>query len=605
MPPLPSPHAAAALLLTIVAFALFASNRFRIELICLSIIGVLALGFYVFPLQVQGRFTGMEVAFGGFSNQALVAICCLMIIARGLVVTGALEPAAHALTRMWRFNRTLGMLCTLVFATCVSMFVNDTPVMVMTLPILLALGERASVAPSKTLMPVNCAILIGGMSTTLGTSTNLLVLGIAADLGVQQPGVFAFTQLSLTAALVALPYLWLIMPRLLPAHEPNETETPRRYDAALHFTDSSSGIDSTLASLRRKLAELRVVALTRQGHMLAADDGVRLAVGDRLHVNGPLQHLREASQIIKAPLAEPSTLAGIRRAAEEHQENQRIVEMVIGTESPLRERPVNDAHLANHYGIAVLGAWRSSDLGGTRGPIAERLDVGDVVLVQGTPNRLKELTSRAGVHLLDGGEDLPHTAKAPLALVIAAGVILLAAFKVLPIAISALAGTIAMLATGCLQFDRIGRALSLQVIVLIAASIALGRALVETGAAQWLGILFAAGLHGLPPAAVLVALMVFAAVLTNFVSNAAAAAIGTPLAVSLAQQLHIAPEPLILAILFGCNLSYVTPIANHTNMLIMGAARYHFRDFVRAGLPLTVLMIVTLVWLLAHRYGLG
>jgi di/tricarboxylate transporter len=161
-----------------------------------------------------------------------------------------------------------------------------------------------------------------------------------------------------------------------------------------------------------------------------------------------------------------------------------------------------------------------------------------------------------------------------------------------------------MFATRCIRFQNIGRALRLEVIVLIAASIALGRALVETGAADWLGKVMAAALVDAAPSVVLAALMGFVTVLTNFVSNSAAAAVGTPIAVSLAGQLGIAAEPLILAVLFGCNLCYVTPMAYQTNMLIMGAARYSFGDFVRAGLPLAAIMIVSLALLLVSHYGL-
>jgi di/tricarboxylate transporter len=225
-------------------------------------------------------------------------------------------------------------------------------------------------------------------------------------------------------------------------------------------------------------------------------------------------------------------------------------------------------------------------------------------LVQGTQQRLIALELGEGALLLEGGYEVPHGAGAFWALAIAATVILLAATSVLPLAIAALAGTIAMLVTGCVRFETIGRALKLEVIVLIAASIALGRALVETGAAGWLGSVFALGLEGLPRGIALAAVMVFATVLTNFVSNAAAASVGSPLAVSLANHLGVPAEPFVLAILFGCNLSYVTPMAYQTNLLIMSAGGYRFSDFVRAGLPLALLMVTVLAWLLVRRYGL-
>jgi di/tricarboxylate transporter len=174
----------------------------------------------------------------------------------------------------------------------------------------------------------------------------------------------------------------------------------------------------------------------------------------------------------------------------------------------------------------------------------------------------------------------------------------------LPIAISALAGAIAMFVTGCVKFDRVGRALSAKVIVLIAASLAIGRVIDESGAADWLGQALSLGLAYLPPALVLSAIMLFVTLLTNFASNATAATIGTPIAYSIATQLGLPPEPLVLAVLFGCNLAFATPIAYQTNLLIMSEGGYEFGDYVRAGLPVVALMVTVLSVLLVVWYGL-
>ena len=206
--------------------------------------------------------------------------------------------------------------------------------------------------------------------------------------------------------------------------------------------------------------------------------------------------------------------------------------------------------------------------------------------------------------ILEGAKEMPRTLKAPLALAIMAGAIIPASIGLVPIAISALGGAILMFVTGCVKFDRVGRALSARVIVLIAASIAIGRIILDSGAAEWLSQLIALGLQFLPAAGVLATVMLFVTILTNFASNTTAAAVGTPIAFSLAQQLGIPVEPLVLAVLFGCNLCYATPVAYQTNMLIMSAGDYKFSDYTRTGLPLVALMIVTLSALLVFRYGL-
>ncbi len=604
MPEIPSLQAAASLLVTIVAFGLFVSSRLRIELVCLLVIAVLAIGFYAFPIEKGGTFTGMEVAFGGFGHPALVAICCLMILGRGLVVTGALEPAARILGRLWRLSHVLGMLCTLAVCMLISGFVNDTPVLVLMMPILLNLAQRAGIAASKTLMPVNFAILIGGMATTIGTSTNVLVVSIAADLGVQPIGVFSYTSIVATAALLAFPYLWLVAPRLLPTNPSDEKTSNRRYSATLHIGATSTVVGKTFEALSKGVdSAIRLGTALRYGRPLVA---APLQAGDLVPIVGTIDQLREASESLRAPLAPEALLSELDAADTESAPDRRLAELAIGGDSTLVGKSVREARIGDRFGVAVLGTYRAADTHLFRAQLAaaERLEVGDVLLVQGTASALVELERIEGTMVLRDVLELPRTAKAPIALAITAAVIVLAALKLVPIAIAALAGTIAMLATGCVRYENIGRALSVEVIVLVVASIALGRALVETGGAAWLASVFALGLGGLPTAVVVAGLMTFSMVLTNFISNTAAAAISTPLAVSLASQLSIQAEPLVLAVLFGCNLCYVTPMAYQTNLLIMGAAGYTFRDFVRVGLPLAFIMITSLAYLLVQHFGM-
>jgi di/tricarboxylate transporter len=225
-------------------------------------------------------------------------------------------------------------------------------------------------------------------------------------------------------------------------------------------------------------------------------------------------------------------------------------------------------------------------------------------MVEGDIRKVRELEISESALVLEGASLMPRTEKANLALLIMTLVVALATSRMVPIAIAALAGAIAMFATGCVRFERLDRALSGQVILLVAASIALGRALTETAAADWLGGVFAFVLQVFPPAAIVAAIMIFTAALTNFISNTAAAAVSTPIAVSLAGQLGVAAEPLVAAVMFGAFLCFVTPMAYQTNLMIMTAGGYRFADYVRAGLPLATLLVVALSVLLVEKYGL-
>lgn len=602
---MPPPHALATIALTVIMFVLFAQGRIRIEIVCLMLISLLALGFYFFPINEESGRTGIEIAFGGFGHEVLITICCLMILGRGLVVTGALEPATHVLARLWNYNRGLGLLCTILVCGAMSMFINDTPVLVLIMPILLNLAARTGSSASQTLMPVNFAILIGGMATTIGTSTNLLVVSIAADLGVPPIGIFDFTDIAFIAALVALPYLWLVMPRLLPSHRQPVEDSPRKFFASLHVDTASAVVGMSLGELRAKTGDnIEVHGVTRAGqHFRRRDMVIRLNPGDIVQIEGTLYDLQQASERTKAPLAHPSVERAIRFSPSE---DHVIAEVVIGSESTLVGVTPRSAQIGDRYGAAVIGLYRPERalFQTALDTASERLEVGDVLLMRGAPERLKKLQSSEGAMILEGAAEVPRSLLAPAALAIVAAVVLSAALRIVPISIAALAGTIAMIVTGCVKFDRLGRALSAEVIVLVAASIALGQALLVSGAAAWLGAGLSVALDPLPPALAIAAVMAFAALITNFSSNTAAAAVTTPIAVSVALNLGIPPTPMVLAVLFGANLCYATPVAYQTNVLIMSAGGYRFSDYVRAGLPLVFIMITVLSVLLVIKYQL-
>lgn len=594
---LPEPHAAAAILLTIAMFYGFVSGRVRVEIISLATITTIALGLYFFPLPNQMPYDGLGIAFEGFGHPALITICALMVLGRGLVTTGALEPVSRLLIRVWVFNRQVGLLVTLVLALILSMLVNDTPVLVLMLPIMAAVAANGGMPASKTLIPVNSAVLIGGMATTIGTSTNLLVASIAGDLGMPPIGVFYFTPIVLTAALVALPFLWLVMPRLLPDNSAEAGHAPRRFTSSLRLaTDGGSG-GASWEELRHLLpANVEVV-----------DDRHTVGPDARVVLRADHDALANAVRVLGATAAPAWLMGQLQVGYAQTGEDLNVVEVAVTSASALVGNSIRTSNVARLYNVAILGVHAAEP---SRFEIAatfadDRLfGEGDILLANGTLPDLERFARDENLLILEGAKELPRTAKAPLALAIMALSVVPASIGLLPIAISAMGGAIAMLVTGCVRVDRIGRALSAKVILLVAASIAIGRIVLESGAAEYISQFFALGLQYLPPAGVLGAVMLFVTVLTNFASNTTAAAVGTPIAFSLAQRLGIPVEPLVLAVLFGCNLCYATPVAYQTNMLIMSAGDYKFGDYTKTGLPLVALMIVNLSGILVYRYHL-
>ena len=285
--------------------------------------------------------------------------------------------------------------------------------------------------------------------------------------------------------------------------------------------------------------------------------------------------------------------------------DQQLAEIVVVQGSPLVDRTLNASRFTDRYQLVTIALHQAGRTVHTlRKDIGDIfLQVGDILLVQGAREQLAQIKRNGDLLVLDATADLPMTKKAPLALVIMGLVIVSAAIGLLPIAISAVAGALLMLLFGVLAWRDIGNALSSAVIMIVVVSLALGMALTKTGATTWLADLYLFLTAGLSPEAMLSGLILLMALLTNIVSNNAAAVIGTPVAISIANGLGLPAEAFVLAVLFGANMSYATPIAYKTNLLVMNAGGYTFGDFVRIGLPLTLIMWLSLSWLLPRLYG--
>jgi len=606
----PDAHGVAVLLLTAVALFLFTRDQIPLETSSLAILILLVTGFQLYPYEVDGEVLRAVSFFDGFGNEALVAICALMIVGKALETTGALQPLATVVSTAWSARPLLALLITLIASAVLSAFMNNTPIVVLLMPILVGVSLRAKFPVSGVMLPMGFATIIGGMSTTIGTSTNLLVVGIARDTGVQDFGMFDFMLPVLIVGGVGVIFLWLVAPRLLPDRvPPMQDTTPRIFSSQLNIKEGGFAEGKTLSEVLAKTNnEMRVDKIQRtESLFLAKLPSVVLQPGDRLFVKDSPENLKHYERVLGATLYNISDDEHpINEDTPLKAEGQQLAEVVVTRGSPLHLRSLAAARFSQSYGLVPLAIHRarapSSQVTGDLTSI--RLRAGDVLLVQGNRDAIGGLKSSGNMLVLDGTTDLPHTHRANRALAVMGFVVAAAALGVMPISVSALIGVGLMLATRCLTWRDAAGSLSVQVIMIIVTSLALGKALMATGMADFLAQSFVGVATGLPVPVILGGLILIMTVLTNVVSNNAAAVIGTPISISVAQQLGVDPEPFILAVLFGANMSYATPFGYQTNLLIMSAGGYKFSDFLRVGIPLTILMWLGFTLVLPFLYDL-
>jgi len=606
----PDAHGVAVLLLTAVALFLFTRDNIPLESSSLAVLIVLVTGFQLFPYEVDGEALRATDFFQGFGNEALIAISALMIVGKALETTGALQPLATIVSGAWSTRPVLALLITLIASAVLSAFMNNTPIVVLLMPILVGVSLRAKFPVSGVMLPMGLATIIGGMSTTIGTSTNLLVVGIARDTGVRDFAMFDFMLPVVIVGGVGLLFLWLIAPRLLPDRVPPMSDTtPRVFSAQLNIQEGGFAAGKSLSEVLAKTRnDMRVDRIQRSESLfLAKLPSLVLLPGDRLYVKDTPDRLKEYEALLGTTLYQP---ADEDKPESERTplsaEGQQLAEVVVTRGSPLHLRSLAAARFSASYKLMPLAIHRarapSSQI--TEDLTSIRLRAGDVLLVQGTRDAIQKLKESGTMLVLDGTTDLPHKEKANRALGVMGLVVLVAALGIMPISVSAVIGVGAMLALGCLNWRDAAGSLSVQVIMIIVTSLALGRALMETGMADYLALSFVNAAEDLPIPVILGSFILIMTVLTNVVSNNAAAVIGTPIAISVAQQLGVGPEPFILAVLFGANMSYATPFGYQTNLLILSAGGYKFSDFLRVGIPLTVIMWLGFTLILPVLYDL-
>jgi di/tricarboxylate transporter len=569
------------------AAALFATEKIPVDLVSILVLAV---------LLVLGIVTPQE-GLAGFSNQATVTVAAMFVLSAALRKTGALDAVGRTLVQLGRTRQRL-LLVTMVFIGAASAFINNTAAVAVFMPLVISAAAERKVSASRLLIPLSYASQFGGVCTLIGTSTNLLVSSIAEQAGLMPFGMFEFSSLGLVMCGAGVLYLLFVNAWLLPdrrAGELTETYGLREYVAELRAMPGSPLVGKTMRDVDLiGRHNVNVLEIIRGKNRIWSPEDVPIGEGDVILVQGSVKNIMEFRGANNLELEPEFKL----RDAVLQSDRQKLVEVLVAPGSWLVGRTLTEANFRWRFNAIVLGIQRHGQV--LREKLSRvPLQMGDALLLLSPAGEVARFHENPHLIVLGAMERLGGRRRhAPLALGIVALVVALAALKVLPIVVAALGGCAAIVLTRCLTLEQVYEAVNWKVIILLAGVLPLGRALEKSGAAGLIagGTLRLVG--DLGPVAVLAMFYLLSALLTEFMSNAAAAALIAPIAITTAFRIGCDPRPFLIAVTFAASTSFSTPVGYQTNTMVYSAGGYRFLDFIKVGVPLNLVFGVLAVFLI-------
>lgn len=573
--------------LVVAVFIAFVKEKYPPELVAMASMAVL----------LATGIISTQDALGVFSNSAPVTIACMFVLSAALERTGCLDLMGRGLFRLAGKTPLQAMIALMVMIIPISAFMNNTPLVVIMTPIVIALARSLSLSPSKFLMPLSFIAVLSGTCTLLGTSTNLLVDGIAREQGLAGFGIFDITGLGLIVTLAGCVYI-LLVSRFIPDRQTPGglymADAKKTYLAEVQIPASSPLVGKILTETILTNEESVVLDVIRhQQSVKGRLDEIKLQVGDRIIVEartGELLALHESGQI-RFRSVDKYDFEPV------HAEAALVVEGIIGPRSSLVGRAVAGLNLRRLYGVYLLGLHRQDDSYGhtDRDFATQRVRFGDTLLIEGPAEGVERLLESGDLISLSHPKERPLRRKrAPIAFLALASVMVLAAFDVLPIAGLAIIAAVVVIAAGCLTAEDAYKSIDARILFLIYGTLGLSLGMQKVGLMNIIVDYSVNWADAFGPLAVLAIIYLVASCLTELVSNSAVAVLLAPIAIGLAEGMGLSPYPFLVAVMFAASVSFATPIGYQTNMFVYNAGGYKFMDFVKIGLPLNIIM-----WIIA------
>jgi di/tricarboxylate transporter len=586
------------------------------EITSLGIISALLLLFHFMPIIGDNGelLVSTRILLSGFSNPALIAILALLVVGHGMVETGALDGPVKILVRLSGNYPTAIVILTLIIVMIFSAFLNNTPVVVIFIPIIISLAEKLGKSPSLILMPLSFVAILGGMTTLIGSSTNLLVSSSYQSTGGDPIGFFDFIVPGGFLATIGFLYMLFIAPKILPDDKSlvdKQTKiTGNQFIIQIDLTEDNSLIGKKAIAGMIPYISGMTVQMVKRGHIdyLPPFDDITLEKGDCL-VIATTRH-----ELTQKLADDPFLLADVKNQTivdldddsdfkKTDSRGQKLVEVMVAPASRLDGRTLDQTGYRLEGGCKILGIQRRSRM--TRASINDiRLISRDILLVVGSQSQIQSLRFNKDVMLMEWSvKEIPIKADTWKALTIFASVVIMASTGMVPISIAALLGAFVMIVSKCLNIRKAAQAIDRNIFTLVAAALAMGASLQGTGGAAYIAMNMIDLLSGASPTVILSAFFLLTAFMTNILSNNATAVLFTPIAVNIAGELGIDPIVFVMAVIFAANCSFATPIGYQTNLLVLAPGNYKFQDFIKVGVPLILLIWISFTFFAPWYYN--
>ena len=559
------------------AVALFVSEKYPIDFVALLVLGAL-LGL---------RLVTPEEGISGFSNPATVTVAAMFILSAGLQKTGATAAVGRLMVRFGRSYFT-ALVVIMGTITAISAFINNTAAVAVFIPLVMIVANRRKIAASRLLIPLSYASQFGGVCTLVGTSTNLLVSSISEQAGYGAFSMFEFSRMGLILFVTGAVFFLVLGRRLLPERKAQELAVAYQlgeYIPELRVHKQSPLIGRTVVESRlgeeHDVTVLRILSL---GETVWAPLEHVLKEGHVLLVRGKIRELMRLCDSKKLELNVEFKL----RDETLQTEDLRLVQALVAPGSELIGHNLKEVDFRNRYKALVLAIQRRGET--IRDKLnSVKLGLGDALLIQAHEAQIRELRNDEHFIVLDEVAGTPLRHKGPLVLAILTAVVGLAALNIFPILVTAMLGCLAMVLTRCLRLEEAYYAINWQVIFLLAGILPLGIAMQNSGAAGFIAGRAVGMVGGMGPVAVLAVVYLMTSVMTDTMSNNAAAVLLAPIAISTAEQMGVDPRPFLMAITFAASTGFSTPVGYQTNTMIYNPGGYKYTDFLRTGVPLSIL----------------